>query len=735
MMPVPSFIFGGNTGKTYDQMVKERAALEQYLARLAGNYTNDPQAGASRLGAEIGTMIRMGMAGSKLAAMDKKGAALFSNITGKLNSGTSYSALSAVGGKTSGLFNPPKYHISTPKLSTSNAKALYEGASYAGKALGVSPKDVLAIASYESAGTLNPAIRGPHTKYGRPVGLFQFLPENAKRYGVNPADSKGQFAALVRYAMDRGYKPGMGVERLYATINAGSPNRLNARDAAQGGAPGTVLDKVRKQFGPHYAKAASVIEMAQKAGIDPKKLADNLGVNQNTRLNMGDAPTQAQVGAALEHLAPGGAKMQDAAYRGLGQAPNGQIHPQQEMPAAPALPQLPSPPPRPQITPPQQREMLYSQFLGTLKEIDSAPFLSTERRQRIKDAVSMRLKALDARFKSEDQQWSAYKDSFQTYYQNLVEHQRKLNEMMYEHRLNPMQVAPGSTVYDPIMRQPLFHAPDRATELERMAAIENARRAKEGKPPLTPLDIELMRRKAGATSVNVNTAEGADTAFRKKLIEGDAASYKELLNWANEAPSIDLRMQIMGQLLNSGLQQGPVSGRLAELAAKAGLNPKAVTFQSVANWLLPRLRTAGMGALSEGEYKMLEAQLPRLANTPQANKILFDVLNTDYQTKLALAQNLRAFEQGKMTMQEMQAKNQQILQQARGHVTGMLKQIIQPGGVPAPAQAPAPGINLGHAPAPAQVNKNDLPPDVKQLWDYMTPDERREVLRTLHGDQ
>lgn len=116
--------------------------------------------------------------------------------------------------------------------------------------LGVTPAELAALASYESAGTLNPNIAGGDG--GRYVGIFQFGPEEQRRYGVSRNSSFAQQVdALVRFAKDRGYKPGMGWQKLYTTINAGNPNAsVNAADSN-----GTQLDHYRNIMASHMKKA------------------------------------------------------------------------------------------------------------------------------------------------------------------------------------------------------------------------------------------------------------------------------------------------------------------------------------------------------------------------------------------------------------------------------------------------------------------------------------------------
>ena len=128
--------------------------------------------------------------------------------------------------------------------------------------IGLSPQDLLGIYSYETAGSLNPWQRGPTTKWGTHRGLIQWGEPQARKYGVSattPVDQ--QVAASIKYLRDRGFKPGMGLLQAYAAVNAGGigPKYYQARDAAAGGAPGTVADKVNKQMGPHLAKAERLL--------------------------------------------------------------------------------------------------------------------------------------------------------------------------------------------------------------------------------------------------------------------------------------------------------------------------------------------------------------------------------------------------------------------------------------------------------------------------------------------
>lgn len=124
--------------------------------------------------------------------------------------------------------------------------------------IGANPLDLATVASYESGGKLNPAVMGGAG--GRFAGIYQFGPWEQQHYGVsNRSTPEQQTEAAGRFLMDRGFKPGMGLLDMYSAINAGRVGRYNASDAGNGGAPGTVRDKVEQQMEGHKAKAASLL--------------------------------------------------------------------------------------------------------------------------------------------------------------------------------------------------------------------------------------------------------------------------------------------------------------------------------------------------------------------------------------------------------------------------------------------------------------------------------------------
>jgi hypothetical protein len=114
--------------------------------------------------------------------------------------------------------------------------------------------------SYETGGTFDPWKAGPTTQNGQHRGLIQWGEPQAARYGVTGESTiSQQIEAVGKYLADAGVKAGDGLLQIYAAINAGNAKNINASDAKNGGAPGTVLDKVSEQMGGHEARAQGLL--------------------------------------------------------------------------------------------------------------------------------------------------------------------------------------------------------------------------------------------------------------------------------------------------------------------------------------------------------------------------------------------------------------------------------------------------------------------------------------------
>lgn len=163
----------------------------------------------------------------------------------------------------------PEIDADLPSVSSDTEGAteksrIADGIFEAAQELGVSPLDLATIISYETAGTFDPAKRGPTTQWGQHKGLIQFGVPQAQRFGVdwaNPINSQlGADGAVVKYMKNAGVKPGHGLLDLYSAVNAGYVGRYSRTDENNGGAPGTVRDKVNRMAGEgHVANARRLL--------------------------------------------------------------------------------------------------------------------------------------------------------------------------------------------------------------------------------------------------------------------------------------------------------------------------------------------------------------------------------------------------------------------------------------------------------------------------------------------
>jgi hypothetical protein len=128
------------------------------------------------------------------------------------------------------------------------------------KRLGISPLDLATVISYETGGTFDPWKRGPVTQHGQHRGLIQWGEPQRQKYGVTrDMPVADQLAAVGDYLQDAGVRPGMGLKDVYSAVNAGRVGRYNASDENNGGAPGTVADKVRYQMAGHKKNAQALL--------------------------------------------------------------------------------------------------------------------------------------------------------------------------------------------------------------------------------------------------------------------------------------------------------------------------------------------------------------------------------------------------------------------------------------------------------------------------------------------
>lgn len=144
--------------------------------------------------------------------------------------------------------------------------------------LGLDPYEFGALVHKESSFNPN-IIGGAGNKY---KGLIQFSPESRSEVGLpnRQMTISEQLPYVEKYLQNRGYKPGMGIDKAYATVLGGNPNvSLNAKDSFGTSVAGVL---------PSFQKNGSLYKLAQGTLgdiINPAQASPNTSanVNQQTR--------------------------------------------------------------------------------------------------------------------------------------------------------------------------------------------------------------------------------------------------------------------------------------------------------------------------------------------------------------------------------------------------------------------------------------------------------------------
>lgn len=265
------------TGKGGELLTPEQIKRRQDLANSAMAFATDssPNAGG------VASILAKGLAGFR-AGYENNRADAGIQAAAKENQSLIANLLSGLGG-TGGVGQGAT--VASPTVApvqnvapatnwdaSSVPDSLKSGIQETATALGIDPIDLATAISYETAGTFDPTKSGPKTQWGQHRGLIQFGEPQAQKYGVdwsNPVGSQlGANGAVANYLRDTGVQPGMGLLDIYSAINAGGVGRYNRSDAKNGGAPGTVRDKVEQQMADHRAKALALFGGQSPAPAD-----------------------------------------------------------------------------------------------------------------------------------------------------------------------------------------------------------------------------------------------------------------------------------------------------------------------------------------------------------------------------------------------------------------------------------------------------------------------------------
>lgn len=584
------------------------------------------------------------------------------------------------------------------------------------QAIGADPLDLATVISYETAGTFDPTKAGPRTQWGRHRGLIQFGEPQAKQYGVDwndPVGSQlGANGAVASYLKAAGYQPGMGLLDMYSAVNAGRVGRYDASDANNGGAPGTVRDKVEQQMAGHRAKAMALL------GAQP-------GPTRAAAEAMSFAPgaTPPPAVEAVNAMAAGG---------GLPSGSDPSLRFDYSKPAAnyappPALPTLPEPPPL--VPTPTARPMTQGQPDTGIPMTPpaAAPMAGINPAGMSYDPATGKIGAgasLNAGAKAMPAARAAFLGAGAPAGPNPV---RGMIENMLgggsapaaaPGATNPATPAamPGASASAPgdIMQRVIAAITDpNASEATRALGMSIMQQEIERRKPVVPEygfefapDGTLIRTEKKSGSINPLGRYGKPDETKPTSDMQEYGFYRQQTEAAGEKPlSFDAWMKSMkaagranqsvhiagenafdkeaGQreaqmydaLATDALQAQSDIAKIGELRQRlasspggilAGLQQYAASIgvpvsdnasdlqaaEAIISALVPAQRPAGSGTMSDRDIDLFRQSLPRLINTPEGNKMILDTMEAMAQYRLRQGDIAAAALTGVMTRED-----------------------------------------------------------------------------------
>lgn len=137
--------------------------------------------------------------------------------------------------------------------------------------------------------------------------------------------------------------------------------------------------------------------------------------------------------------------------------------------------------------------------------------------------------------------------------------------------------------------------------------------------------------KAGATQINLD--QKRDSIFAQEAAKAGFATKKEVDKQIELDKQLLSRVQISKRLLQDGIKTGKVEEilmPLRELAIGFGIADKETIskfgqqelFQSLTNYLVPRMRVEGSGSTSDMEIDLFRSAVPNMGRTAEGNLVI-----------------------------------------------------------------------------------------------------------------
>lgn len=607
-MAAPMFFFDANVSSP-QELAKKRAVAQAMMMNFGKARNVGEGAGQLLQGIALGLQNRKWNQAE--AAGKASAGSLFSNLFSGGQGAFPPAPPPPSGGSTVEPMDPASRRVSQA-FGDNDIKA---GIVQTASALGIDPVDLATAISYETAGTFDPTKRGPTTQWGQHRGLIQFGEPQAKKYGVdwsNPVGSQlGPDGAVAKYLRDTGVKPGMGMLDIYSAINAGGVGRYGASDANNGGAPGTVADKVNNQMSSHRRKAEMLLADMMSGGQ---------GAPAGQPMPQGQEPLAASAIGQLPVSMAGGTSMPV------------QKPPAQMAQAQGTLPEMAG------NAPSVPRQQAGGPSIEVLMQAMSNPWLDDGQKQVIGAMLEQKLREQDP--------------------MRALEMQKAQIELQRLQNPGPeydMITGRDGSIFRADKRtgnieQVYGGKPDQPSGVQEYEYYANQERAA-GREPAPFGEWKATQSRAGASQVNID--QKTEGAFDKKLAEGQAEIFNTM---AQEGLNANADIAIIGQLDGLLGQNGGTLSGLSSMMAKYGIGGEGMSdiqaAQALINKLVPSQRQPGSGTMSDRDVELFTRSLPSLWNTPGGNKIILDTMRGLAEYKRKQGEIAMGVQMGELTRQE-----------------------------------------------------------------------------------
>ncbi len=176
----------------------------------------------------------------------------------------------------------------------------------------------------------------------------------------------------------------------------------------------------------------------------------------------------------------------------------------------------------------------------------------------------------------------------------------------------------------------------------------------------TPVDFNTWQKEqkaASSTKVNVNTGQNS-SKYSEKSDEEAAKRHSQIIEDAKSAPQMAGDMDML-----LDLSRAMETGKWAEFKLKVGPYAEALgvdvgnlgnaqAFDAIINRLVPNMRPAGSGAMSDFDAMMFLKSLPNIGNTSDGNEIIAVTMRAVQENKLQAAEIARRAQKGDITWQD-----------------------------------------------------------------------------------